>query len=212
LPHSQTAKVMHNGGLTRKERLTYFDDDEVAFVVSVFAGSECFQEKARMIAAVDPEDRRDKAEDEAKSYTPKRGAHREAIIELLLDAADEPWRRKGIPPQMFFANRLRRAVWGDSPLDELDPRRARPRGKVLKEGSRAVARFGAFECIGCGTPLGHDRYDRSASRRRSRRTHCSQCWEERRWAISCQVDAMRKARDVLTGRRCRQRAARRADV
>lgn len=201
--------MMHNGDLTQKERLTDFDDDEKALVVMILAADDCFQEKARTIAAADSEDRRDKAEDEAKSYTPNRGAHREAIIELLLDAADEPWRRKGIPPQMFFANRLRRAVWGDSPLDELDPRRARPRWKVLEEGARSVARFGAFECIGCGRPLGHDRYDRSASRRRSRRTHCSQCWEERRWAIPSHLDAMRKALDVLTGRRRRQRASRR---
>ena len=47
---------------------------------------------------------------------------------------------------------------------------------MLKEGAHAVARLGAFKCIHCDRPLGRDRYDRGASRRRSRRNHCGQCW------------------------------------
>jgi hypothetical protein len=47
---------------------------------------------------------------------------------------------------------------------------------MLEEGALALARLGAFKCIHCGRPLGQDRYERGASRRRSRRTHCSQCW------------------------------------
>ena len=41
---------MHNAALTEKERLTYFDEDEVAIVPTVLADDECFQEKARTIA------------------------------------------------------------------------------------------------------------------------------------------------------------------
>ena len=202
---------MHNGALTRKERLTHFDDDEVALVVTVLAGDACFQEKARTISAAEPDDRQACAEREAKSYTPKRGPHRDLIVQLLLDAADEPWRRKEIPSDMFFANRYRRAVWADAPLDELDPRRARARWVMLKEGAHGVARLGAFKCIYCGRPLGPDRYDRGASRRRSRRTHCGQCWEDPRIrrGIPSELDAMRKALEAASGQRRRQRARRR---
>jgi hypothetical protein len=209
--HSSTAKVMHNGVLTQKERLTYFDDEEAAIVPTVLAGDECFREKARTIAARDPEDRRAEAEREAKSYAPNRGSHRDLIVELLLIMAAEPWRRKEIPPLVFFANRHRRAVWADSPLDDFDPRRARARWVMLKEGAHGVARLGAFKCIHCGRPLGHDRYDRGASRRRSRRTHCGQCWGNPRIrrGIRSQLDAMRKALDAATGQRRRQRARRR---
>lgn len=185
---------MHNGALTRKERLTYSDDDEVALVVTVLAGDACFQEKARTISAAEPEDRQACAEREAKSYTPKRGPHRDLIVQLLLDAADEPWRRKEIPPDMFFANRYRRAVWTDAPLDELDPRRARVRWKMLEEGARALTCFGAFKCIECRRVFSESaRYERGASRRRSRRTHCDACKGSSRPALL--------VRSTLCGRR-----------
>ena len=202
---------MHNAALTEKERLTYFDEDEVAIVPTVLADNECFQEKAQTIAASDPLDRRAEAERQAKSYASNRGAHRDLIVELLLIMADEPWRRKEIPASMFFANQHRRAVWADSPLEELDPRRARARWEMLKEGAHAVARLGAFKCIHCDRPLGRDRYDRGASRRRSRRKHCGQCWGNPRIrpGIRSELDAMRKALDAATGQRRRQRARRR---
>jgi hypothetical protein len=80
LQHDQRAKVMHNDALTQKERLTYFDEDEVAIVPTVLAGDECFQKKARTIAEADPVDRRACAEREAESYTPKRGASRDLVL------------------------------------------------------------------------------------------------------------------------------------
>jgi hypothetical protein len=210
LEHGRAAKLMHSGDLTRKERLTLFDEDEVARVTLILADDESFGEKAQRVAAANPHERMERARYEATSYAPYGGARQDWFVELFLIVADETWRAKGWMLRDFLSNRHRRAVWAETELDESDPRRQRERWPALDEGGRAIARFGAGKCIGCGTRLGSDRYERGASGKRSRRTHCDPCKDQHPGRTASQIDAMRKAFDLVTGARRRRRVALRA--
>ena len=115
-----------------------------------------------------------RAQLEAKSYTPYRGAHRDLIVQLLLDAAEERWGTDPPGRRYFFANWGRRAVWAEpEALGELDPCRVRTRWPMLVEGAQCLARFGAFSCIACGMAFSESgRYERGVGKRSSRSYHC----------------------------------------
>jgi hypothetical protein len=200
---------MHNDELlTQKERVTFHDQNEAAIVATVLADDECFQKKARVIAAARRTERIVIAEGEAKSYTPNKGAHRELIVQLLLVQADEPWRERGGVARDFLSNLFRPAVWSESPLEKFDARRCRERWTTLVAGARRLANFGSGTCISleCGTRLGTDRF-----RRRPRPTHCSSCEAQKSTAVrKSEQSEMREALDAATGQRRRRRAARRA--
>lgn len=203
---------MHKGesALTPKERLTHHDHDEASILRVILADDPDFQAKSRPIAAAPANQRRRLAEVIARDYAPKRSAGHELIVELLLFMAEEPWRQKGAPRIDFFANLSRPAFWADSPLDELDGRRVRPRWATLEDGAHALALFGAGKCLNCEKKLAGDRYERGASGKRSRRLHCDACkTKERRTLLASQVDAKRQALDAATGQRRRYRSARR---
>jgi hypothetical protein len=194
---------------TEKERLTYFDQAEAAIVPLALEEDPDFQFKGRELAGRPPRERRAAAQLLAKDYAPnksKSGAQ-ELIVDLLLLMAEEPWREKGIPRRVFFANLTSTAVWADAPLDELDGRRARERRAMLNEGAQALVYGGAGKCMHCGTPLASDRYGRGASGQRSRRTHCGRCCPAS--IVASGLNAKRKALDAATGLRRRYRAARR---
>jgi hypothetical protein len=195
--------------LSKKERLTYFDEAEASIVPLKLSEDPDFQSKSRQIAGKPPLECRAAAELAAKDYVPNKSAAQELIVDLLLLMAEEPWRAKGIPARVFFANLTGTAVWVDAPLDELDGRRARERWAMLEEGARGLAYFGARKCMHCGEAFGKDLYDRGASGKRSRRTHCGRCPCPAS-IITSELDAKRKALDAWTGRRRRHRAARRA--
>jgi hypothetical protein len=208
-------KSMHKhvaDSLSKKEHLSYFDQTEAAIVPLALAEDPDFQSKGRQIADKPPRERRAAAELLATDYAPYKSAAQDAahefIVGLLLIMAEQPWRTKGIPRHDFFANVTLTAVWVDSPLDELDGRRARERWGMLQEGAQALARFGAGKCIHCGTKFARDRYARGSSGRRSRPTHCGRCCPAS--IVASELDAKRKALDAATGWRRRYRAARRA--
>ena len=152
-----------------------------------------------------------RAQLEAKSYTPYRGAHRDLIVQLLLDAAEERWRTDPPGRRYFFANWGRRAVWAEpEALGELDPCRVRTRWPMLVEGAQFLARFGAFSCIACGMAFRESgRYERGVGRRFSRRYHCDACKDRFGTLAASQIGAIRKALDAATGQRRAWRAARR---
>jgi hypothetical protein len=209
--HTRAQKSMHKlaaDPLSKKERLTYFDQAEASIVPLTLSEDPDFQSKSRQIAGKPQPERRAAAELAAKDYVPNKSAGQELIVDLLLLMAEEPWRAKGIPPRVFFANLTGTAVWVDAPLDELDGRRARERWAMLEEGARGLAYFGAGKCMYCGTPFASDRHGRGASGQRSRRTHCGRCCPAS--IVASELDAKRKALDAATGRRRRYRAARRA--
>jgi len=199
--------------LTDKERFTYFDQDEASIVLVVLAGDADFKAKGLTVAAAPSVERRNAAARAARDYAPYKNtpAH-QLIVDLLLVMAEEPWREKGTTSLDFFANLFRPAVWCESPLHELDGRRARARWWTLENGAHALARFGARKCLNCGKALAGDIYERGASRKRSRRTHCEACKAKprARHLIASQVNAKRQALDAATGQRRRHRAARRA--
>jgi hypothetical protein len=125
--------------LSKKERLTYFDQAEASIVPLTLSEDPDFQSKSRQIAGKPPHERRAAAELAAKNYVHNKSAAQELIVDLLLLMAEKPWRAKGIPRRVFFANLTGTAVWVDAPLDELDGRRARERWAMLEEGARALA-------------------------------------------------------------------------
>jgi hypothetical protein len=188
--------------LSKKERLTYFDQGETAIVPLVLSEDPEFQSKSRHIAGKPPRDRRAAAELLAKDYAPNKSAAQRRVVELFLLMAEELWRERGIPRRLFFENLTQRAVWVDAPLDELDGRRGRERRAMLREGARSFARFGAGMCMHCGTRLARDRYNRCP-----RPTHCGRCCS--RMTINSELLAKRKALDAWTGQRRHSRAARR---
>jgi hypothetical protein len=205
------------GGLTDRERSAYFDQGEQAAVLVVLADDPDFQLKARRIAErPSSAARRETAKREAKNYVSNRGAAQELIAELLLVAAAKPWLERGSIMRDFFANLPHHAVWADDDPGELDARRVRERWETLQEGARALARFGAGRCIECGRPLGGGGFaysGRGLKERRSRRTHCDSCSLKLcrvNGKLESQLNSKRQAIDVLTGRRRRHRADRRA--
>jgi hypothetical protein len=198
--------------LSKKERLTYFDQAEASIVPLTLSEDPDFQSKSQQIAGKPFLERREAAELAAKEYVPnksKSGA-RELMTDLLLLMVEEPWRAKGIPRRLFFVNLTRTAVWVDAPLDELDGRRARERWAMLEEGALGLAYFGARKCMHCGEAFNkRDRYiRRGASEKRSRRTHCGRCRCPESM-IRSELDAKRKALEAWTGWHRRSRAARR---
>jgi len=219
LVNPQASKSMHKprGVMSDKERLANFDEDEAASVLLVLADDPDFQRKGRQIAEKPSEaGRRKEADSEAKRYVPYKGPAQDLMAQLLLLAAQEPWRPRGAIMRDFFANLPRSAVWAEAPLDELDGRRVRERWATLQEGAHALARFGAGRCIECGQQVGGDGFGysgRGVHARRSRRTHCEPCHcvlSRIQGAIESQLDRKRQALDALTSRRRRQRATRRA--
>jgi hypothetical protein len=220
--HVRPAKMMHKrearlrvqswpGGLSAKERLVGFDQEEAAAVLEILLEDPDFQAKGRQITATPVSKRRELAEHQAKSYAPNRSAGQRRILELLLLIGEEPWAAKGCTRQVYFENLARTAIWTEAPLEEHDARRVRGRWPTLEAGAHALARFGANRCIHCGAKLGNDPYERGAFGS-SRRTHCDACKQRLRrrpGAIESDVDAKRQALDVLTDRRLSHRAARR---
>jgi Prokaryotic dksA/traR C4-type zinc finger len=191
--------------LTKKERLSYHDDDEAAIVPWVLGGDDCFLKSTDKLAALPSEERARNAETIAKKYAPyngaKRGAHHRLIVDLLLLAAETPPAVR----QTRLANSVRRSVWAESDLDELDGRRKRERWPTLERGARRLAFLGASRCIACGEGL-------AASRRRARPrvTHCAYC--QRRYSSKVRdshLSEIREALDAATGQRRRRRSARR---
>jgi hypothetical protein len=201
------AKLVHNKGepLTEKERLSYHDDDEASIVPWVLGGDDYFLQSADMLAALPAEERTREAEKIAKHYAPYNGSykgqHHRFIVTLLLLAAETPAALR----QTQLTNYVRRPVWAESDLDELDGRRKRERWPTLKRGARRLALLGASKCIECGEGL-------AASRRRARPrvTHCAYC--ERRYSSKVRdshLSEIREALDAATGQHRRRRAARR---
>jgi hypothetical protein len=181
---------MHNEhGPSRRERLAYFDQDEVTLVRLVLAADPDFQAKARVVSESAPSERLAAAEREAEGYalyeTPKRRAMAKELL-LMADCllAERPWRPRGLKAAVFlYANSHRKTVWADHPsLDDLGARRVRPRWdpsrpaaeSSLRQGAESLAWFGAGRCIGCGTAIA-DKYELGWSNRHSRRKHCDAC-------------------------------------
>ena len=155
--HPRPVKPVDNAGTACRDLTrALHDQDEASIVPVVLADDECFREKARLVSAAD--DRVKRAQLEAKSYTPYRGAHRDLIVQLLLDTAEERWGTDPPGRRYFFANWGRRAVWAEpEALGELDPCRVRTRWPMLVEGAQCLARFGAFSCIACGMAIQGER-------------------------------------------------------
>jgi hypothetical protein len=204
--HRPGSELMHKDlGLTKKERSSYHDDDEAAIVPWVLGGDDCFLKSADKLAALPSEERAREAETIAKDYAPyngpKRGAHHRLIVDLLLLAAETP---PGLR-QTLLANSVRRSVWAESDLDELDGRRKRERWPTLEWGAQRLALLGASRCIECGKEL-------AALRRRARPrvAHCAYC--ERRYSSKIRdshLSEIREALDATTGQRRQRRSARR---
>jgi hypothetical protein len=200
------AKSVHNEGeqMTKKERLSHFDDLEASIVRWRLGTDEEFLLKARRIAILEPLERRAEAEREAVSYVSYQGPHRRLVVDLLLLCADEPWNAWHPATRVTFLS-SGRAVWVDAELDELDARRVRERWTTLKEGAQRLAWFGAGRCISCGVRLAADRF-----RGRAHPTHCS-AHERLSGAIrESHKGEIREALDAATGQRRRRRASRRA--
>lgn len=212
MPHAKPVKRIDNpSSAWRDLDRALHDEDEASIVPVVLADDPCFQEKARLVAVAD--DCLTRARIEAKSYTPHRGPHQDLIVELLIDAAKEPWGNLGAPGRRdFFANRSRRAVWAEpEALGELDPCRVRIRGPRLLNGARLLARFGAYKCINCGMAFSESgRYERGIGRRSSRRHHCDACKYKLGPVAPRQIDAISRALDATTGQHRHHRAACRA--
>jgi len=133
---------------------------------------------AAVVASADDHHRR--AEELAKRYVPYQGRNggRDAIVRLLLAAAEPPegwWsdpeRIPAAVVRLLLDQEQARAlgmsaVWVDAPLEESDAARRRNRVPVLEEGAQLVARRGARRCFECCAEL-------RKSKRRSRTDYCS---------------------------------------
>jgi RNA polymerase-binding transcription factor DksA len=201
--HRRRSKSMHNADLqlTKKERLSYHDDDEAAIVPWVLGGDDYFLARADILAGLQPDKRASEAEEIAKNYAPYKRAHHRFIVTLLLLAAETPPALR----QTRLVNSGRRSVWTDSDLDEFDGRRKRERWPTLKRGAERLALLGVNRCVECGEKL-------AASRRRTRPrvSHCAYC--EQRYSSKVRdshLSEIREALDAATGQRRLRRAARR---
>ncbi len=182
LVNSEPRKSAHKEGdqLTERERLVFFDEDEVAVLPRVLADDIDFQCKAATVSGAPAHLRQERAEAEARAYAPYKAPHLELITRLLLAAAefrlDPALACYGAPMRRTVLQNLhRRTVWADAPLDQLDPRRAKKKWPRLEEGAQRVASFGAGRCIGCRDRFVHDLYSDGAMGKPGRRKHCSTC-------------------------------------
>ena len=166
---------------------------------NVLLNHPTFRAKVDCLAAIeDTAERANAAEQKAKSYTAKNGPQRRAVVSILLLAAEHPpsWR------STIVANAHRTAVWADDQRkSELRRQRVRGRGEALLDGARRVARYGAGECIECGTSLS-DLKEEGVSllrRRQSRRLYCSQHEADAKLWAGVHKQRMRSALEAATG-------------
>lgn len=204
--------------LSKKERVSEFDDAEAAVVPSHLADDEAFLVKAEVVASAPEADRDAVAQREAAAYTEYRGPARNEVAGYLLKAAEKPWRKyfrsepsdraEAAARRDYFANLSRRAVWAEAELDNTDARRRKPRWAKLQEGALRFARRGAGECVECGTTLSERYIYIGLSRRRTRRERCSAC----EVLPDLYPGSIRDALEAWTRMRQRHRAARRAPI
>jgi hypothetical protein len=213
-----TLKSVHKDDayLSLKEQLSYFDDDEAAVLPQRLGNDPAFQERAARVARSPEPERRAVAEHEAAAYRPNRCPARDWLTELLLSAAEKPWRRflagefeektEAAARQDWFANLPRRAVWVEAEPDENDPRRRRNRNQTLEEGADRIALAGAGQCVICEAKLA-DQYVRlGGSRRRTRRDRCERCEKK----PDLFTEAARETYEAATRQRQQRRAQRRS--
>ncbi len=163
-----------------KERAHDHDAFEASVLARALSNDETFRGYARDLAVASADDRQRRAEALATRYVPYQGRNggREAIVRLLLAAAEPPegwWSdAERIPAAvvrlLLDQEQVRAlgmaAVWADAPLEESDAARRRNRVPVLEEGAQLVARRGARRCFECCAKL-------RISKRRSRTDYCS---------------------------------------
>lgn len=193
---------------SRVDRLRYFDQLERGVLARVLANDPVFSSKAEAVGAAPTEQRRDVAVHEARAYARNSKQHREAIVRLLLRAADAPWKRyvsQELSPETVEALRCdtlaaEPAEWDVSVTDD-DARRVRPRFGRLKRGAERLRCRAAGICIGdgCETKLARSNGD----------VYCSSCANRFRRARNSHSDEIRDALDAAAGRRPARRAARR---
>ena len=211
------AKSGHNDELSEKERVHYFDEAEAGLLGWTLGGDAHFQGLVATLFASPPRERRARAREQARDYAPYNGPYRDLIAKLLL-AACGAWEDSMTMPSSTTAEWCRtvlvnwegRAVWAETDPEDADAQRVRGRWDRLREGALYVARFGARECINCGSRL---RSHSTTLGRPARRFHCSPCEEKLSAKIrSSQRDARRDVLDAATGQRRARRARRRAPV